>query len=275
MNNLSFDKSLIHNPAVWNLYIALDHDGMEIMAFNPFEDSSLLTAAIPFDDVSPAKAFENIVYDNPILLSDFKKTSFLIRDTPHAVIPSPLLDDNPDAARIAIDDIIGHSNQQPLVDSIPQLNASIAYRIDPKILNFINRTFTGARFNHRLSALSRFWSGTDRSASDPVTRIHLRKNALDIVVFIANRLLFANSFKTTSPNDALYFILAVRELTHASRSTNAIIAGDKNLRDSILPLLSPHIDNILPAVFPAAMFRAGGQTALNTPLDLVVLPLCE
>lgn len=275
MNSDILDRSLIRNPHLWNLYIALGDGKLEVMAYNNMEDNSLVTADIALDGNNALKAFENVVYDNPLLLGNFRRVTFLIRDTPHAVIPTSLLNDSPSDARKVIDELIGASPDEPVIDNLPLLDTSIAYRIDTDIYNFINRTFTGARFCHRLTGLTRFWHGTNRVTGAPATHVYVRSDGIDIIVFAGKRLLLANSYHTPAPTDRLYYVMAVRQLTDASVDTPVVIAGERSLRDELTGMLATHVDNVVPDVFPAAMFRAGGQTAINTPLDLVVMPLCE
>lgn len=276
MSNPRLYKDMIHNPRLWQLHIAIDRAGLEIMAYTPLEEHSLITARIPFEPgaSTAAGAVEDAIYDNPLLLSDFKHVTILVRDTPHAILPAAVADDR-DMLTAITDELAGAAPDEPLVDTLPLLDAAVSYRLDPAVLNFLRRTFTNATFTHRISALTRYWHGTNRATGSLTTHVNLRHEGADIVTFAGNRLLVANSYRTPTPADTLYYIMAVREMVGARPDTPVVIAGDRQAREALLPMLSGCVQRAVPAVFPVAMFRAGGQTAMNTPLDLIVLPLCE
>lgn len=266
---------MIRSPRLWQLYLAIGRDGLDVMIYTPLEEHSLITANIPYDDASTplAKAVENAVYDNPLLLSDFKKVTILVRDTPHTITPSDMED--PALRTLVTDEMLGASEAEALSDRLPLLGADVIYRIDSDLLHFLQRTFNNPTFTHRVSALTRYWHGTNRATGSMTSYVNLRPGATDIVSFAGNSLLVANSYDTPTPTDTLYYIMALREMTGASADKPVVIAGDRETRELLTPMLAPYVTQILPAVFPVAMFRAGGQTAMNTPLDLVVLPLCE
>lgn len=266
---------MIAHPRQWQLYVAIGKTGMEAMLYNPVEEHSLITARIDFDPttLSVAKAVEDAVYDNPLLLSDFKRVTFLMRDTLHAVIPFDVAADA-DLLRRVMDQLIGPRDYEPTIDDIPRLGASVAYYIEPQIANFIRRTFAGATFIHPVTGLTRYWHGTGRASGSMTTYVNLRQGAADIVVYSGDRLLTANSYPTPTADDTLYYIMAIREMTSTPAEAPVSVAGDNALRDALMPRLSKCVGRAIPAVFPAAMFLAGGRTALNTPLDLILLPLC-
>ena len=67
-------RDLIPQPHIWQLVLEIGTDTLGVVAFSPFEDHALIHSEIPLDPqaASPLTALENAVYDNPMLLLDFK-----------------------------------------------------------------------------------------------------------------------------------------------------------------------------------------------------------
>lgn len=267
-------KDMIPQPRLWQLYVAIGQVGLEVMAYNPLEEHSLMTASIPYEGNGGLKDVEDAVYGNPLLLCDFKKITFLFRDTPFTFFPTEIASDGEMIEKIT-QEITGNVDNDIMVDEIPLLATALAYTPDIKTVNFLRRTFPAAKIHHRLSRILQYWHATARAIRPLTTHVNLLPDKTDIASFSGNKLMFANTFPTPTVDDRLYFIMAVRQSLGAQADVPIIISGDRQLRDELTEPLSHYAERVLPAVFPAAMFKAGGQTAMNTPLDLVVSPLCE
>ncbi len=267
-------KDMISNPRLWQLYVAIDSRGLDVMAYNPLEEHSLVTAFVEYDgDYSP-KAVEDAVYDNPFLLNDFKRATIVMRDIPFALLPDDVAD-NQQMAETIVGELTGRVDAEILFDRLPLLGMSVAYAPDTELLNFLRRTFPGVTVRHRLSALLQYWHATTRAMRPLTTHVNLRGETLDIAAYSGNCLIFANTFRASAMADRLYYIMAVRQSIGADGEIPILLGGDRHLRDELTGVLSRYVSRVLPAVFPVAMFKAGGQAAMNTPLDLVVIPLCE
>ncbi len=267
---------MIHDSRLWNLYIAPDTDCVEVMAYCPIEDHSLVVSSIPVDPdaTDTVGAFEEAVYDNPLLLNDFNRVTIVSRSGLFAIMPTELTL-NRDLVADIVDEMTGVCGKALIIDELPLLDASVCHLIDTELYNFITRTFNGARFIHRLSGFTRYCHGTHRGAGSLTSHVNLRRGSLDIVLYQSDRLLLANTYEWIEPADALYYIMATRSAMDIDRKAPVVLSGDREVRDSLTPLLREYLPTVMPAIFPAAMFRAGGATAMNAPTDLIVLPLCE
>ena len=104
---------------------------------------------------------------------------------------------------------------------------------------------------------------------------HIHDNHIDLLSFGKDSLKLANSYEFREPIDAIYYILATRQMLKLNpNSDEMLIAGDNAVREAISPTLREYLAYVMPVIFPAAMFKAG-KDALNAPFDLIVLPLCE
>lgn len=269
-------KDMIRDTRLWNLYMAAGNDSIDVMAYCPLEDHSLFVAAIPLDRGASSRvtAIEEAVYDNPLLLNEFNRVTMISRSDVRAILPTELAADTDLAADI-VGEMTGKHDGNLVVDDLPLLDVSICHLIDSDIYNFLTRTFSGIRFIHRLSALTRYTHGTHRGAGSLTSHVNLRRNTLDIILYHSDKLLLANTYNWVEPNDALYFVLATRAAFGIDHKAPVVLSGDREVRGELTPLLRQYLPTVMPAVFPAAMFRAGGQTAMNAPTDLIVMPLCE
>ena len=267
---------MIRDSRLWNLYLAPGKDSIDIMAYCPLEDHSLFVDTQPLDTGASSRvsAIEEVVYDNPLLLNDFKQVTIVSRSDARALLPRDTAAD-PDLAADIADELTGSTSGELIVDDLPLLDVSLCHFIDSDTCNFLRRTFSGVKFIHRLSALTRYWHGTHRGAGSMTSHVNLRRNSLDIVLYNGDKLLLANTYEWVEPADALYFIVATRTAFGIDHRAAVVLSGDRNVREELMPLLRRYLPTVMPAVFPAAMFRAGGQTAMNAPTDLIVMPLCE
>ena len=273
-------RDMIRDTRRWNLYLGLDSAAIDVMAYCPMDEHSLISATVPLDDNEPdhCKAIEEAIYDNPLLLNDFNKVTVVSRSDYRTIIPG-YLSDNVDLACDIASEIGGRPENSPdtpvLIDKLPLLDCAIAHFMESDLYYFLTRTFTGVKFIHRLSSLTRFFHGTNRGPGSMLTFVNLRSDSMDIVLFTGNSLLLANTYSWTTPEDVIYYIMAVRQAFDVEKDKAVVLSGDRAVRDELGSRLREFVPSVIPAIFPTAMFRAGGMTAMNTPTDLVVLPLCE
>lgn len=271
-------RDIIPDPANRTLYLAIGSTAIDVMAYSPLEDNSLFTATIELNpaETSHSAAVEEAVYDNPLLLADFKRVVIVSRQLHHATAPSYVTEQGVDYTDAMMRPAASASpSQQMIIDELPLLEASMVHYMESDLYNFLGRTFNQPKIIHRLSVITRYAHGTHRAAGSLTTHVNITPGHTDVVIYKGTQLLLVNTFDTPTEVDTLYYIQACREITSTPRENPVIISGDRELREKVMPLLRRYIPTVMPAVFPAAMFRSGGQTAMNTPTDLVVLPLCE
>ena len=84
MSNLSNTTSDIHieHPEYWTLLLELCPGRLRYMFYDVDQDNSLIAGDIALDlsAGSYLKALENAVYDNPVLLDDYKQVPSLVKE---------------------------------------------------------------------------------------------------------------------------------------------------------------------------------------------------
>lgn len=269
-------KDLIKDTRWWNLYLGLDADHIDVMAYSPIEDNSLFVTAIPLDDSVDGYVtrVEEAIYDNPLLLNDFSKVYAVMRTDARAILPADVA--SGEQASDIVSEMTGVAGGHLVVNNLPLLDVALCHLVDESLYNFLKRTF-GPSVNivHRLAGITAYCHGTHRGAGSLCSHVNLRRTSIDIVIYQGDSLLLANTYKITGLTDALYYIVATRQLFDIDRANAVVLSGDRDMREELSPLLREYLPTVMPAVFPAAMFRAGGQAAMNAPTDLIVMPLCE
>ena len=53
------------------------------------------------------------------------------------------------------------------------------------------------------------------------------------------------------------------------------LGGNGPLREELAGKLRRFVTSVMPLVFPSEAFRTGGREAMESPFELVILPLCE
>lgn len=148
-------------------------------------------------------------------------------------------------------------------------------KLDSDIAGFIARTFNNPPVCHRLTPLCRYFSFQSRAVNNIKMFVNVSPDAVDIVAFSNNGLLLANTFRTTTVADALYYCLAVaRSCGFDQLNDEMMLSGDRAVRDSLTPLLRQYVNYVMPLVFPSDIYRHGKE-ALAAPFELIILPLCE
>lgn len=93
MINGTLDRDLITNPEMWNLLLRLSPTEMHLVAYSIVEDNSLIYRRFPIDSNSGSylRALEEVIYDNPMILSDFRRVYCVIQTSTQVVAPSDYL----------------------------------------------------------------------------------------------------------------------------------------------------------------------------------------
>lgn len=269
------DKELISNPRLWRLALRIDATTLHVVLFCSVEDNSLIYREIPLDVTASSlqKAIEEAIYDNPLLLSDFARVDCVVETDKFTLIPSEI--DDADLKERIFKETFTTFDGTIIENNLNGLKTNILMGIDEDLVNFLRRTFNNPSILHHLTPLCTYFHRKSRLGNSGKMYAYLKKDSLDIITFGKDSLLLANTFSFSQPVDAIYYILACREMLHLDAgSDEMLIAGDNTLREAITPTLREYLAYVMPVIFPSAMFKAGKES-LNAPFDLIVLPLCE
>lgn len=268
-------KDLVSDTAYSRLDLRIGATGLDVMIYNPLEDNSLLLRhrELPADDAERLKAIETFIYDNPLLLSNFKTVTAIVESRNFLTVPVAVAEacDSMSLLREADSDIDRRS--AVIADDTETFGARILTPLAAPIYNFLRRTFPGIRVHSALYPFTRYCHANLSKGNTFKAFINLRTTSLDIVVMSSNTLCLINRFEYRDINDAAFYILSCTE-EPADEISEILIGGDREQRDALMPLLRKFRPYVMPMIFPSAMFRAGTD-AMKSPFDLIILPLCE
>lgn len=271
----TLDKELIQNPRLWRLALRINEKKLHVVLFCSVEDNSLIYREIPLDSAAQSlqKAIEEAIYDNPLLLSDFDKVDCIIESNKFTIIPNEISD--ADAREKIFKTSFPTFDGKIIENNLSELNATLLMGVSADLINFLQRTFNNPTILHNLTPLCIYFYRKSRLGNAGKMYAHIHDNQIDLLSFGKESLKLANTFEFREPIDAIYYILASRQMLKLDAERDEmLIAGDNAVREAISPTLREYLAYVMPVIFPAAMFKAG-KDALNAPFDLIVLPLCE
>lgn len=264
----------VSNPALWRLSVEVATDGADIVLSSHYEDPGLITARLPFPEgASALAAFEEAIYENPALLSDFSRVDVLISTRRFTIVPAEVRSDEAqaDIMRMLWPDPSLAVAQCP----ISTTGCTLLMAVDQGLLAFCRRTFPDSKPRHAVEVLaSYFWQQSRHSASPRVFG-RLRPKGVDVVAFKDGKLMASTSFDAPTPADAAYCILASAQAAEMPLPrTEVMLCGDPEARQSLMPILREFCPKTMPAIFPSEALKLGPQ-AVKAPFHLILLPLCE
>lgn len=271
MASLPLTRDLIADPANYRLALMIASDAIDVVVRRVAGEEEPITAHIALQQgVDLSSAVEEAIYANPLLPAQlFNRVDIILRPERFQLLDAATAADG-DAIE-ALAQLI-HNDAAAPTPIICSINADYALvaLIPPQLARFIRRTFDRANILSHLSPLASYFGRQSRQGNCEKLYAVIHGANLDLLAFTPAGLVAANSYRCPDLNDAAYFILALaKSLNFNLESDHIIVAGDSPLRASLLAVLRKFVANALPAIVPA------DASAVNAPLHLQILPLCE
>lgn len=268
------NKDLVQDESLYVMLVRLSRTAVDVVIYSPLVDNSLIYRSFPATGGdSEVHSFENVVYDNPLMLANFRNRIILTDSPRWCLCPSECLADEPEAAgamlRLLWPDLDGSVHSAPTTFH----DVDIAYSVDSRLAGFVQRTFPGTIIEPHILPLLRYCSSRMGRANSRRMLVNLRPSDIDIVVADGASLRqgVTVSFNTTS--DILYRILSSAQAAGLDPGEDELLlCGSRSLREELTPMLRSYHTRVMPVIFPPEMFRAGRE-AMNAPFDLIISPL--
>lgn len=273
------DKDLISQPEHWKLTLMLSADRLVAALYPPVNREEMIWRSFDFDRSAPGtlRALEDIIYDNPLLLSDFKRVDCIIDNVPSLLLPSRLPEE---AIENAYRKSVAGASESGEMELFPSGDNDVTVTLvqDPMMRSFITRTFYNVRFDSRIAALCRFFTGRAEAPQSPaVYAIDSHRRLTVIATDAGHHILMANEFSYSQPVDAAYYLLASMQHLELDPATTAVsISSPASSPDtgSLQQMLQPYLPLMGALPFPTLRYRAS-KTTLQAPFDLLIRPICE
>ncbi len=273
------DKETVKSPQRSRLGLSIDRGFLHVMVKDSIADAPLY-AGFPLDMSvgSESKALEEIIYSNPILLSDFAGVDVTLRSADFILIPDEAADGGIEFCETLVNASVadGDSERLTTIESpIGRCGCTLLAKESRELVDFIRRTFNNPTIKHSLAVLADHFARNSALGSSGKMHVHLHDDSLDIAIFGENGLSLLNTFAYTDPMDAVYYIMATRSALDIEQTSGELfISGDPQLRNAVTPILREYLGYVMPMVLPAQVIRAGAP-AMEAPFDLTLLMLCE
>ena len=265
------DKIDIQHPEAWELLVAIDDQQLDYILYTPAVAGSLQMGHASRTDNS-LQALEDATYDAPELLNDYRRVRIVVQSRHFVLLPMETGDD--DCARL-VRTAFPADEGEAAVCPMPENGVKIAYLMPHGTQAFLGRTFNYPEVYHHLYPLCEHFKGLNRG--DSLSRMFLNLNAesMDMAIYRKGALVCANSYLFTNTHDATYFALNAWRAHDLDQLTDELqLMGDRQMCAEMTPKLREFVKFVMPAVYPAAAMQLG-RNAMQAPLELILLALCE
>lgn len=261
------------DPTLWRLLLQLEAESVHALLLGPESvDTPVRYHRVELTETDPtrwAKAVEEAVYDNELLLTDFASVSVSVDTSAFALLPGCAASLADSVAAFMLPDL----GYMPECDTCPMGatgEVSLALAADPTLLKFIRRTYVAPTLHHPLSAAANYLAHANHSGNSAATYALVTPGRLLVVAFGTDGTLqFANRYLTdpAEPADAAYYIMAA-----TAADSTLIVGGDATLRNQLTPMLQQMATDVLPLPMSADLIRLR-RMAPQAPIELLMLSL--
>ncbi len=281
MGNALIDKELIGEPRLYDLAIKVEPETLHVLLYRHGEPQSIVYRAVPLDapGLSHERRLEETIYNNPLLLADFRQVTVVVDTTRYTVLPDSATGD-PLFAETLVDTMLPDTGEELrteiLFSPMSPTGSTIAAKLPSQLLAFLRRTFNNPAIYAPVTPLSRYFYESSRIGHSGKIYVNISQGSLQLLAFTGNRLELANTFAFRESADAIYYIMSVRKMLvdRDGDDRELLISGDDTLRDEITSVLREYVGYVMPAVYPATLVHAP-KDALKAPFDLIIIPQCE
>ena len=261
----------IPHPEVWELLVSIDGRQVDYILYTPTTANSLIIGNVQCHD-DGLQALEDAVYDTPHLLNDYRRVRVVVHSPHFMLMPEAAADEDClEMLRNAFPDDDGDTAVCPMAS----VGVKVAWTMPRGMQAFLGRTFNYPVVCHHLVPLCGHYKSLDRAGGISRMFLNLRPGTMDMAIMSNGEFICANTYPFANAQDAAYFALnAWREGGLDQLTDEMQLTGDNEVQGQMLPLLRKYVKYVMPAVYPAAAMRLG-RNAMQAPLELILLALCE
>lgn len=269
MSASALEASMIQQPELWRLTMLLRDDSIEVAIIPPVESEDVIYRSLMFDPGRPVlRSLEDIIYGNPLLLSDFKRVECIIDTDASLIAPAEV---SPADYELLLQHATGTDADAMVVNASPTgTDTAVALSsLEADTRAFLTRTFFNIRFDSSIAVLCRhFASMNPDAATGHAIMVAFRSGRIDIVALEQGRLLTANTIVTGNDSDSAFFIAATFHEFGIPADTPVLCCGDFATAGRVAELLQPDGIVFNDMTLPPLRFRAS-QAALQMPPQLL------
>ncbi len=274
LSNCTSDIEIQH-PECWSLIMRLGSSAIKLLLYSNEESNSLISREIPLDIYGDdyLKALENCIYDNPVLIQDYKRVAVSIESSRFVVLPPEIRDE--DTVNDIMDYIYAESLEDRYICDLSKEGKTVVFTVPLGVIAFLQRTFNMPEIVHHLVPLCSYSALKSEKSGISKMFVYLSNNRMDMCIYRKGELQMTNTFRYRNDEEPSYYILNAWQTCGLNTLTDELhLSGDKSVRDLLVPILRKYISYVMPIMFPATAMRIG-QDAIKAPFDLILLSQCE
>jgi len=182
----------------------------------------------------------NLINNDAILKADFSSQSIAFINFPSTLVPSRLYKKEESETILAFNiKVVG----TVLSDNIISQKAHLIYSVPESILTIVSNFFPKAKYKAQESILIQQYSQLNTEKKKAY--LYLNEQKAGITIFNGDKLIFNNSFKYTSKEDLLYYVLfSFEQLKLSPDSIEVTVFGAIEATDDSFSLMYEYIRNI-------------------------------
>jgi len=187
-----------------------------------------------------ATEITEIINNDAILKADFSSQSVAFVNFPSTLVPSKLYKKEEAETLLAFNTKV---NGTVLADNIVSQKAHLIYSVPESILTIVSNFFPKAKYKSQESILIQQYSQLNTEKKKAY--LYLNEQKVGITIFDGDKLIFNNSFKYTSKEDLLYYVLfSFEQLKLSPDSIEVTVFGTIEDTDESFSLMYKYIRNI-------------------------------
>lgn len=261
----------IEHPEAWEQLVAINGKHVNHILFAPSVDNSLIVRETELAEDS-LQALEDAVYEAPGMLDEYKRIRVMVHSQHFVMLPEECADDD---CRSLVRQAFGDDEGDAAVCHMPWCGVKIAYLTPRGMQAFLGRTFSYPTVYHHLYPLCRHCDGLKPGDGASRMLLNLRPDSVDMVIYRNGMFHSANSYPFADRDDAVYYVINAWHTLEMDQMTDELqLMGDPDTCTAMLPELRRYVKHVMPAIYPPAAMRLG-HNAMQAPLELILLALCE
>lgn len=265
------EKLDIQHPEAWELVVSIEDRRVNYVLFAPSVPGSLTIGQVKRGDDS-LQGLEDAVYDTPELLNEYRRVRVVVHSRHFVLLPGETSDDD---CRALVHRAFPDDDGESAVCAMPDNGVKIAWLQPRGMQAFLGRTFSYPQVFHHLVPMCEYFKEQAHGTDLARMFLHFTAEDMDLAIYRGGLLQCVNTYSVTEARDAAYFVMnAWRTYGMDQLADELQMMGDERQRAAMTPELREFIKYVMPAVYPAAAMRLG-RNALQAPLDLILLALCE
>jgi len=261
----------IEHPEVWDLLVMIEGMQVKYILHTPSVEGSLIIGQVSCTDAT-LQSLEDAIYDTPVLLGEYRSVKVLVHSDHFVLLP---VQTTPDDCQLLVSQAFPGDDGDVVVGELPGGQAKLACLVQPGLQAFLGRTFNYPEVYHHLFPLCGYYRELNHGTELSRMFLNLRATGMDMAIYCGGNLQCANSYAFENADDAAYFALNAWRTHGLDQLTDELqLTGDNDVRAAMTPVLRQYVKFVMPAVYPAAAMRLG-RNAMQAPLELILLALCE